>query len=57
MTLPSSLTPFFSPTGVAVVGTSLDPTKLGYGLSRNLVQSGFRGAIQFVNIKGGTLLG
>lgn len=54
---PSSLRPFFAPQGVAVVGASLDPSKLGYGLSRNLVQSGYRGAIYFVNIKGGILLG
>jgi acetate---CoA ligase (ADP-forming) len=52
-----SLTPFFSPTGVAILGASLDPNKLGYGLSRNLVQSGYRGAIHFVNLKGGTLMG
>jgi acetyltransferase len=52
-----TLIPFFSPTGVAIVGASLDPTKLGYGLSRNLVQSGYRGAIHFVNVKGGSLLG
>lgn len=52
-----TLSPFFSPRGVAIVGASLDPTKLGYGLSRNLVQSGYRGSIHFVNIKGGTLLG
>lgn len=52
-----TLLPFFSPTGVVIVGASLDPTKLGYGLSRNLVQSGYRGAIHFVNLKGGNLLG
>src|SRR3990172_2610456 len=52
-----SLAPFFSPTGVAILGASLDPNKLGYGLSRNLVQSGYRGAIHFVNLKGGTLMG
>jgi acyl-CoA synthetase (NDP forming) len=52
-----SLNPFFSPLGVVVVGASLDPTKLGYGLSRNLVQSGYQGAIHFVNRRGGTLLG
>jgi acetyltransferase len=52
-----SLKPFFSPTGVAVVGASHDPTKLGYGLSRNLVQSGYRGAIHFVNIHDGSLMG
>lgn len=52
-----SLVPFFSPKGVAIIGASLDPTKLGYGLSRNLVQSGYRGAVHFVNLKGGVLLG
>ena len=52
-----SLEPFFAPRGVAIVGASHDPTKLGYGLSRNLVQSGYRGAIHFVNIKGGSLMG
>lgn len=57
MNITPSLIPFFSPKGVAVVGASLDPTKLGYGLCRNLVQSGYRGAIHFVNIKGGNLMG
>ena len=52
-----TLAPFFAPAGVAIVGASHDPTKLGYGLSRNLIQSGYRGAIHLVNIKGGTLLG
>jgi acyl-CoA synthetase (NDP forming) len=32
-----SLDPFFSPRGVAVVGASRDPGKLGYGVLRNLV--------------------
>jgi acetyl coenzyme A synthetase (ADP forming)-like protein len=51
------LTPFFAPRGVAVVGASQDPTKLGYGLARNLVQSNFQGVVHFVNPKGGSLLG
>lgn len=55
--LDPTLTSFFSPQGVVIVGASHDPTKLGYGLSRNLVQSGYRGAIHFVNIHGGGLLG
>jgi acetyltransferase len=53
----ASLTPFFTPAGVAIVGASHDPTKLGYGLSRNLMRSGYRGAIHFVNVKGGVLMG
>ncbi len=47
---------FFAPRGVVVVGVSHDPAKLGYGLARNLVASGYPGAIHFVNPKGGTLL-
>ncbi len=46
---------FFAPRGVAVVGVSQDPAKLGYGLARNLVASGYPGAIHFVNPRGGTL--
>ncbi len=53
----SSLIPFFNPKGVAVIGASQDPTKLGYGLANNLHRSGYKGAIHFVNLKGGTLLG
>ncbi len=53
----TSLDPFLSPRGVVVVGVSTDPTKLGYSLARNLVQSGFQGAVHFVNPRGGSLLG
>lgn len=52
-----SLRPFFSPQGVAIIGASLDPRKLGYGLVRNLVQSGYQGVIHLVNLKGDTLMG
>lgn len=52
-----SLLPFFHPRGIVVVGVSQDPTKLGYGVARNLVQSGYTGAIHFVNPKGGALFG
>jgi len=57
MTNSTSLTPFFNPKGVAVIGASQDPTKLGYLLATNLNRSGYKGAIHFVNLKGGTLLG
>ncbi len=53
----SSLLPFFSPRGVVVVGASAEPTKLGYGVARNLVQSGYKGAVHLVNPKNGTLFG
>ncbi|MFZ0532326.1 MAG: acetate--CoA ligase family protein [Anaerolineales bacterium] len=53
----TSLAPYFSPRGIALIGASADPTKLGYGLARNLVQCNYQGAIHFVNPKGGSLLG
>ncbi|MBE9524874.1 MAG: acetate--CoA ligase family protein [Chloroflexi bacterium] len=52
-----SLSPFFNPQGVLIIGASNNPIKLGYGLARNLVQSGYQGAVHFVNPKGGSLLG
>jgi len=48
---------FFAPRGVAVIGASQTPTKLGYGAARNLVVSGYPGAIHFVNPHGGELFG
>jgi len=51
------LLPFLHPRGVAVVGASTSPEKLGYGVARNLVQSGFAGAIHFVSQKAGELFG
>ncbi|MCB8927663.1 MAG: CoA-binding protein [Ardenticatenaceae bacterium] len=58
MSLPidSTLLPFFEPQGIVLVGASRNPMKLGFGLARNLVQSGYDGAIHFVNPGGGTLL-
>jgi acetyltransferase len=57
MTDSTSLTPFFDPKGVVVIGASQDPTKLGYLLATNLHRSGYKGAIHYVNLKGGILLG
>ncbi|MBI3159108.1 MAG: acetate--CoA ligase family protein [Chloroflexi bacterium] len=51
------LKPFFAPRGVAVVGASQHPQKLGYGLARNLLLSDYQGAIRYVNPKGGVLFG
>jgi acetyltransferase len=38
-----------------VIGASQNPTKLGYGLARNLVGSNYQGVVHFVNPKRGTL--
>jgi acetyltransferase len=46
---------FFSPKGVVIVGASSNPSKLGYGVARNLIVSGYKGDIHFVNPRGGEL--
>ncbi|MEO8358147.1 MAG: acetate--CoA ligase family protein [Chloroflexota bacterium] len=52
-----SILPFFQPQGVVVIGASTSPEKLGYGVARNLIQSGYAGAIHFVSQKPGELFG
>lgn len=51
------LDPFFSPRGVAVVGASTDPRKLGYGVVRNLVDYHYRGPVYPINPTARELLG
>lgn len=53
----TSLLPFFQPKGVVVIGASTSAEKLGYGVARNLIQSGYPGAIHFVSQKPGELFG
>ncbi len=48
---------FFEPNSVVVIGASRDPQKLGYGVTRNMIASGFRGELYLVNPKGGEVLG
>ncbi|HEY5982847.1 MAG TPA: acetate--CoA ligase family protein [Anaerolineales bacterium] len=52
-----SLLPFFQPSGIVVVGASSSEHKLGYGIARNLTQSGYAGAIHFVSQHAGQLFG
>jgi len=47
----------FAPRGIAVIGASRDETKLGYGVARNLVNSGYRGAVHFINPHADQILG
>lgn len=52
-----SLIPFFRPKGIVIIGASTAPEKLGYGVARNLTQSGYPGAVYFVSQKQGELFG
>lgn len=47
----------FAPRGIAVIGASRDQTKLGYGVARNLLNSGYGGTICFINPLADQILG
>ncbi len=51
------LEPFFAPRGVAIIGASASPTKLSYGILRNLTSYGYSGQIAPVNPKEDQILG
>lgn len=53
----SSLAPFFSAAGVAVIGASANPRKLSHGILRNLVTSKYAGGIYPVNPGENEILG
>jgi len=53
----SSLTPFFYPAGVAVIGASSNPRKLSFGIMRNLVNSTYTGGVYPVNPGADEILG
>jgi acyl-CoA synthetase (NDP forming) len=53
----SDLTPLFAPAGVAVLGVSRNPAKLGHRLLQNLKDGGYGGAIHPVNPSGEPILG
>ena len=47
----------FEPRGIAVIGASHDPTKIGYKIVNNIVSGGYPGKVYPVNPKGGSILG
>ena len=53
----SSLTPFFEPRGVAVIGASSSPNKLSFGIVKNMTLYGYKGQIYPVNPKAIEILG
>ena len=53
----NNLSLIFQPRGVAVIGASRDPHKLGHGVLRNLVQHGYSGHIVPINRRVPDILG
>ena len=54
-----SLTEFFNPNSVAVIGASTDPRKLGYSVLENLIEGGYaaQGEIYPINLTATEILG
>jgi acyl-CoA synthetase (NDP forming) len=52
-----SLTPFFDPGSVAIIGASSAPGKPGHEVIRNIQANGYEGSLYLVNPKGGEILG
>ncbi len=53
----SDVAVFFRPKGVAVIGASRDPVKLGYGVVRNLIEHHFDGPIYPINPNADEIMG
>ncbi len=53
----STIASFFQPRGVAVIGASATPGKLGYSVVANLKQGGYPGAVYPINPRRGSMLG
>jgi len=53
----SDLKPFFTPSGVALIGTSANPTRLSFGILRNMVEGRYRGGVYPVNPRYTEVLG
>ncbi len=47
----------FEPRGVAVIGASQTPGKIGYTVMKNIVSAGYSGKVYPINPRGGELLG
>jgi len=54
---PSFLDAFFEPRGVAVIGASRDPSKVGGSVLANLRSAGYGGRVVPVNSRGETVQG
>lgn len=53
----STLTPFFEPRGVAIIGASSSPDKLSFGIVKNMTLYEYKGKIYPVNPKANEILG
>lgn len=55
--MPDALNALFKPRSVAIIGASDNPAKLGHTILKNIIDSGFQGAIYPINPKAPKILG
>ena len=53
----TSMKRIFSPAGIAIIGASGDPSKLGYSTVKNIIDGGYKGKIYPINPKADEILG
>lgn len=49
--------PLFYPESVAVIGASMSPQKWGFGITHNIINGGYRGALYPINLKEKEIMG
>ncbi|HYA13504.1 MAG TPA: acetate--CoA ligase family protein [Syntrophales bacterium] len=53
----TSMNRIFSPSAIAIIGASGDPSKLGYSTVKNIIDGGYKGKIYPINPKADEILG
>ncbi len=53
----SAMKRIFSPGSIAIIGASMDPSKLGYSTVKNIIDGGYKGKIYPINPKADEILG
>lgn len=56
-TKPKNLLSLLNPKSVAIIGASENPTKLGHIVTKNIIESDFKGAVYPINLKSENILG
>lgn len=49
--------PLFYPESVAIIGASMHPQKWGFGITHNIINGGYRGAVYPINLKEREIMG
>jgi len=53
--LKNNISAMFNPVGIAVIGASATPGRIGYAITKNIIEGGYKGEVFPVNPKGGVM--